>query len=283
MQVRKIYDRLQRNEQNRVAAAAAAVANATPGVAPPPAGTRAPPPSFLPPPRSVSAAAAGTTDVVAENTTAVVVENRWVGKVARAEGCCGGDGVQQSALQVGERINDAVRVLSVSDGSEGGESRVGCGWLAALTLSEAELSRPKRLLDDLRLITCRPVDGAEEAAATATTTVPPQPESGEGGDVGGAQTEQGVSAAAAAAPTAVIAEAPAVSGAKVGFLTPALAEEEARRAGASPPGSEKHLVETAWLAERFPKATLGDLLVNQLELSLWASYWNRRRPRASSR
>lgn len=150
---------------------------------------------------------------------------------------------------------------------------MGCGSLAALTLSEAELSRPKALLDDLRLITRRPVDGAQEEQEAATE---PQADS-EGAKEGGGlqQAEEEPAVLAEDAPAGVLGGGVV----KAAFLTPAVAEEEARRASSS---ESKHLVETAWLRQRFPKATLGDLLVNQLEISLWASYWDRRRPQASA-
>lgn len=283
--MRKIYERLQRNEQNRVtgvAAAAVAVASASSDAATPPhEGVRAPPPSFVPPPRSAVAAAAGT------KPTSVETRSLDNGGPGAAGGCySGGGGSVQSALQVGERLNDAVRLCSLSCGStgrggggakgEGGREGGAAGPRGALTLSEAELSKPRRLLNDLRLLACRPSDGTEHTAAAAAAEASALPKSEQGKDVRG---KRGVAVTAPAA-AAAAASSPA-EGCKAGFLSPALAEEEARRAGASA-GCHDPLMETAWLAERFPKATLGDLLVNRLELSLWASYWGRRRPRGSA-
>lgn len=284
-QVRKTYEKLQKKEQNRVAAAAAAATSASSSDTSPSqsAGARSPPPSFVPPPRIVStavAAAATAAAAVVETTGLDNGELASVGAPVRGpfpsgarcrseEVCCGGgSGSRESALEVGERLNEAVRLCSIeaSVGSaEGeGERREGAGGggglLGALTLSEAELSRPRRLLNDLRLLTCRPA-AAEEAPVAVLA------EGGERKDV-----ERAAVAEVAAA------ELPGKK--KTEFLSPALAEEEARRVGAPPCGHDP-LMETAWLAERFPKVTLGDLLVNRLELSLWASYWDGRRPRES--
>lgn len=178
-------------------------------------------------------------------------------------------------------MSDAVRLCSSTGmpraggagaggggGAAGGEGEGGS--LYALTLSEAELSRPRRLLDDLRFMTCRP---SEEAAAAQTP-----PEAEERSEVGGAQSKP-PPAAAAAAPTPT---PPTAVEQGAGFLSLALAEEEVGRADALAVGYDP-LMETAWLAERFPKVTLGDLLANRVELSLWASFWNRQRPRESVR
>ncbi len=294
--VRKLYDKLQRQEQNRVAVAAAAASAAagsgsSADAAPSQSGTRAPPPSFVPAPRIVPAAVTETANGKEERPAVAAagetggVDSGGAAAGARAptcgashgaspyetDACCrdGGDGTSgQSALQVGERLSEAVRLCSTSapgGGSEagGGEEagRRGGGSLCALTLSEAELSRPRRLLADLRLLTSRPAEevpaeaAAEAAAAAAAEAAAPTP-----------------------TPTPTPARAPAPVGAKSGFLSLAVAEEKVRRADTPPLGHDP-LLETAWLAERFPKVTLGDLLVNRLELSLWASYWNRQRPR----
>lgn len=286
--MRKTYEKLQKKEQNRVAAAAAAATTgASSDATLSQSGARAPPPSFVPPPRIVPAAVAVTADGDEERAAAAAVavetaglDNGGLGAAGapvcgpfpsdapcESEVCCVGSG-GQSALQVAERLNEAVRLCSVGGVSAEGqgagrEGGGGGGSLGALTLSEAELSRPRRLLHDLRLLSCRP---AEEAPSAVL------PEADERtNDVEETQSKPGVEAAATAAPP---------GGKKAEFLSPALAEEEARRVGALPLGHDP-LMETAWLAGRFPKVTLGDLLVNRLELSLWASYWDRRRPRES--
>lgn len=306
--MRKLYDRLQRNERNRIAATAAAM-SASSDVVLPQGGARVPPPSFVPPPRAVSPAVAGTAgeEVPAAEAAAAGLDNGDApaagapvcGPVSSdassrdTGGCCrgGGDGgsdggSRQSALQVGERLSDAVRLCSSTGmpraggtagagevggvrGGDGGGGGAASGKgegisLYALTLSEAELSQPRRLLDDLRFVTCRP---SEEAAGAAQTP----PEAEERNDFEGAQSMP----AAAAAPTLSTAVEQGV-----GFLSLALAQEEVGRADALASGYDP-LMETAWLAERFPKVTLGDLLANRVELSLWASYWNRQRRQES--
>lgn len=288
-QVRKLYDRLQRNERNRVAAAAT---GASSDMALSQGGARAPPPSFVPPPRVVSSAVAGT--VGDEEPAAVVgmtagLDNGdapatgvpacgpFPSDASHGTGGCsgGGGGGMQSALQVGERLGDAVRLCSSSAPRVGGGVGRGGGIgaaggegegvsLCALTLSEAELSRPRRLLDDLCFMTSRPAEEVATAAVAPTT----HSEAEERNETDGAAT-------AAAAP-----KRPTRVGQGAGFLSLALAEEEVRRADALALGYDP-LMETAWLAERFPKVTLGDLLANRLELSLWATYWNRRRPRGT--
>ncbi|CAM9608989.1 unnamed protein product, partial [Choristocarpus tenellus] len=65
-----------------------------------------------------------------------------------------------------------------------------------------------------------------------------------------------------------------------GFLSRPLAESDARRAALQPAAAPLH--ETTWLASKVPGATLGDLLANRLELSLWGSYWKRSRSMRSS-
>lgn len=274
--MRKIYERLQRNEQNRVAGVVVAASASSDAATPPNEGARAPPPSFVPPPRT-AAVAAGTKRTPVETGS---LDNRGPG--AAGGYCSGGGGSVQSALQVGERLNDAVRLCSLGGGlaggggggakGKGGKEGGASGPRGALTLSEAELSKPRRLLNDLRLLACRPSDGNEQTAAAAAASALPKSEQGKG-----VRGKRGV---AAAAPAAAVAASLPAAGCKAGFLTPALAEEEARRAGESADCHDP-LMETAWLAEKFPKATLGDLLVNRLELSLWASYWGRRRPRGS--
>ncbi|CAM9534808.1 unnamed protein product, partial [Discosporangium mesarthrocarpum] len=57
----------------------------------------------------------------------------------------------------------------------------------------------------------------------------------------------------------------------LGFLRRPLGEAEARRLALQPEAAP--LYEMGWLADKAPGATLGDLLANRLELSLWASYW----------
>ncbi|CAN0538806.1 unnamed protein product, partial [Ectocarpus sp. 12 AP-2014] len=85
--VRKIYERLKRNEQNRVAgvvAAAAASASAD-AATPPHEGARAPPPSFVPPPRTAGVAA-GTKPTPVETGS---LDN---GGPGAARGYCSGGG-----------------------------------------------------------------------------------------------------------------------------------------------------------------------------------------------
>lgn len=146
--------------------------------------------------------------------------------------CCDGDGehFSQTALQVGERLQEAVRLCVL-----GGDSRDGARDVPlALTLSEAELSRPRKLLHDLRLYSCR--DDGDDASR--------EEEAQNGGGHFGEQ--------------------------RGGFLSLPLAETDALRVAVSP--MKDPLMETAWLSRRFPKAAIGDLLANRLELSLWASY-----------
>lgn len=270
-QVRKLYERLERNERNRIRAAAAASSAS---------GKRAPPPSFVPALRVVSDTGAAAT---AEPLPARAAANLGAGEkdgnarpaVARnaaldnggpvkqelsavggggpaaqsygldgSKGRCGAGG--QNALQIGEFLQEAVRLCSLG-GVATEEAGGGVGAPpppGVLTLSEAELSRPRRLLEGLRAFSCRRSDG--EAAGSEDE----------------AQGKKGKSV---------------VNGG--GFLRQSLTEADARRAAMVP--MEDPLMETAWLAERFPKATLADLLLNRLELSLWASFWRRERPAES--
>lgn len=139
----------------------------------------------------------------------------------------------ETVLQVGERLQEAVRLCNIGAGcGEGG------GPLGALTFSEFELSRPRPLLESLRAYSARGADEAEE---------------GRGGE--GRRRKRGE---------------PSV-GRRKGFLTQGLSEGDARRVAAQP--ITYPLMETGWLSARYPKVTLTDLLVNRLELSLWASYW----------
>lgn len=297
-QVRKIYEKLQRNERNRVGAASAAAPGSPtspsrrlygPSVKeePAPSSERRPPPSFVPVGANTSsdakaAAGAGTNSIIASAlndqvqldvgtggdqegiprpavATSTAEENGARGRVAETpagsvgsrsedgknegsgKGSDGGlkksgkDSVVEKALKVGERLQEAVRLCSVGAGcGEGG------GAPGALTLSEGVLSRPKHLLKSLALLCARSNSGGDTASE------------GEAG-----KRESGTGAGGAANPR--------------GFLTQAFTEEDARRAADQPLGNP--LMETAWLAARFPKVTLADLLANRLEISLWASYW----------
>lgn len=323
IQVRKLYERIQRNERNRIEAAVAAAAPISPASAaaaapsPPDSPSRAPPPSFVPTPRG-GVSGAGTARVVIpgkgdfgeaiigggrdDGGSSAIARRPVIGdtgvtttgaggrkRVERLEYCgpvvggsggavgvcesggcrgggdgkVGGGGGGQTGLQIGERLQEAVRLCSVGGGGGGGgvspDGTAGNDSPAAvpaapsaLTLSEAELSRPRRLLEALRLFSCRDGDGDGEAV-----------EVGIGPDKEGVTTPDGKGEAATGG----------------GFLGHSLTEEESRRTASLPAGEP--LVETAWLAQRFPRATLGDLLVNRLELSLWASYWGRERPAGS--
>lgn len=311
--MRKIYEKIQRSEKNRVGVAITVAAPpisptsaAASAPSPPGSPSRAPPPSFVPTPRGgVSGAgkaravtpaerdsgetigggrdggSSGTSNAIARlpvvgDTGGTIIAGvgskgaEFCGAltggsggagVFESEGFRGGDGKiggggrGQTVLQVGERLQEAVRLCSV--GSGGGVSRDGTvenGFRAAvpaapsaLTLSEGELSRPRRLLEALRLFSCRRGGEAIEMGNGPTK---------ERGTSGGKGEAAG------------------------GFLGRSLTEEDSRRTATLPTGDP--LMETAWLAQRFPKATLGDLLVNRLELSLWASYWRRGRPAGSA-
>lgn len=304
-QVRKIYYKLQRNERNRVGAAVAAAAAAAPGspmsasqkvYGPSPAdgspssSGRRPPPSFVPVGANASsdavtaAALEGGAHSIGPSITPIEflvqqglmtanqeggIPRRSLGgggaavtagenggsiRIAADDGALTKDkggisgkdrsgcvisarvqaGGVETVWQVGERLQEAVRLCSVGAGCGEGGAAPG-----ALTLSERELSRPKQLLKSLKLFSAR-----------------------SGGGGGAAGGEKGSSAD----------ESCGTKGRqKSGFLTQALSEGDARRTAEQPLGNP--LMETAWLAARFPKVTLADLLVNRLELSLWASYW----------
>ena len=306
-QVRKLYDKLQRNARNRIAATAGGSSSEA---AQSQSGARAPPPSFVPPPPPAVAGVAGVEEppVVAVGTprldngdvpaagapacgpVAGDASSPRSGSGSGSGGCYrggggggsdGGDGL--SALQVGERLSDAVRLCSSTAVTVGGvgaaDGAAQSGSLRALTLSEAELSRPRSLLDDLRFMTCRP---AEEAAVpTPTSEMAEERSEVEGGQSksGAAEAPGTGTAPGTGAPTSP-PPPPTPVGQGTGFLGLALAQDEVGRADALAAGYDP-LMETAWLAERFPKVTLGDLLANRLELSLWASYWNRGRSRES--
>ena len=69
----------------------------------------------------------------------------------------------QTVLQVGERLQEAVR-LCIAVGGGGSREGEGArpGAPCALTLTEEELSRPRRLLEDLRRLSSRS-NGADAA------------------------------------------------------------------------------------------------------------------------
>lgn len=294
-QVRKIYDKLQRNERNRVGTAASAPADApcSPVAIPgkiygpslvdgsPSSSERRPPPSFVPAGTSTGAeatwAASGVHTVggssvvvpdeclVREDFDVVAVES-GEGLPARpptpqgetagdndtgavrirsdSSGCgkgevagrvrnAGGLVEVRTTFQVGERLQEAVRLCSVG---------VGCGdegtAPGALTLSEGELSRPKQLLKALELISAR---GSSKFVA------------GGGGEGSSAD------------------ESCAERRNDSGCWVQALSAGAARRAAEQPLSDP--LMEMGWLVAKYPKITLVDLLVNRLHVSLWASYW----------
>lgn len=177
----------------------------------------------------------------------------------------------QTVLQVGERLQEAVR-LCIAAGDSGGGSRAGEGARpgapCALTLTEEELSRPRRLLEDLRRLSSRS-DGAGAARHEAH------------GGVGGDEDETEVGSRKGMAAAVAGTE-------KLGVvLGHALADAGAQRrrgdevggggGGAAMLIGDPLMMETAWLGDRLAKATLGDLLASRLELSLWASFRRRGR------
>lgn len=185
------------------------------------------------------------------------------------KGCCGGStsgsggggGGKQTPLQIGELLQEAVRLCCVGVG--GYREKAVVGKVSALTLSEAELSRPRRLLEYFRVFSSRTDDAGGGGVSEA-----------ERQDTGGLK-QDGIAQQQGSSKGDGVSKAG-------GFLSRALAttENEWREEGAIV-GVGDSLRETAWLAERFPKATLGDLLANRLELSLWTSYWKRGGPGSS--
>ena len=187
----------------------------------------------------------------------------------------------QTVLQVGERLQEAVRLCitvvggGVSRGGEGARPGVPC----ALTLTEEELSRPRRLLEDLRRLSSRS-DGAGAARREA--------HEGAGGDDEG-EAEVGNRKGTVAVVMAAAGAVAALAGTdKPGVvLGHALADAGAQRRRGDEGGSgdsgaamligDPLMMETAWLGDRIAKATLGDLLASRLELSLWASFRRRGR------
>lgn len=150
-------------------------------------------------------------------------------------------------LQIGERLKEAVRLCSI--GSVFTVGKGGTGAPGALTLNEVELSRPRRLFDAIHVFSCR-----RDINAKATMDEEDRLRNKSKG------------------------RDPTGSGRTAGFLSEALAEAAVDAGGSDELSSADPLIETSWLARRFPKATLGDLLANRLELSLWASYRKRGRP-----
>lgn len=263
-QVRKFCEKVQRNERNRIGAPSTAASNVPSEAPSSAAGVSALPQSALLYPRSafdsptvvveprakeslklrtkaiseekgkgaLSGALSKDTEDMSESSP---IDGRCPSKTPRGKGSrayCDRDGehFSQTALQVGERLQEAVRLCTL-----GGDSKDGARDVSlALTLSETELSRPRKLLHDLRLYSCRGKgDGASQ-----------EDEAQNGGDY--LREQRG------------------------GFLSLPLAETDALTVAVSP--MKDPLMETAWLSRRFPKAAIGDLLANRLELSLWASY-----------
>lgn len=267
-QVRKFCEKVQRNERNRIGAPSTAVSNvpsvASSSAADVAAGVSALPQSALLCPRGAPDSPTVVVEPTAKESmkfpTKAISEERGKGALGGAlskntgdmsesspldgslpsrkprgkgsRACCDRDGehFSQTALQVGERLQEAVRLCTLGGDSKDGTRDVSL----ALTLSEAELSRPRKLLHDLRLYSCR--DDGDDASREDET----QNGHGHLGEQRG------------------------------GFLSLPLAETDALRVAVTP--MKDPLMETAWLSRRFPKAAIGDLLANRLELSLWASY-----------
>ena len=239
-------------------------------------------------------AAAGDSGDGVSSRAGAILTNESGSVECRASGGGSDSSDGQTVLQVGERLQEAVRLcIAVGDGSRDGEG-ARPGAPCALTLTEAELSRPRRLLEDLRRLSSRS-DGAGGAQHEAHGGAG-------GGDVAAADAElgsrRGMTVAAAPKATAAVA----VWGAEKteAVLGHALADTEAQRrrsdggegggSGASAGGGgagggggaaigDPLMMETSWLGDRLVKATLGDLLASRLELSLWASF--RRRGRSA--
>lgn len=181
----------------------------------------------------VEAASTGNREGVARKTNSC--QGEIGGGVART---------QETALEVGERLQKAVRLCNIRGGC--GEGR---GMPGALTLSESELSRPKRLLESLRVISCRSVETDE-----------------------GQEKQIGLNRSRRSGRGAID---------RSGFLAEVLAEADARQAALRPMANP--LMETSWLSARYPRVTLVHLLTNKLELSIWGSYWRSGRATGSAR
>lgn len=227
--------------------------------------------------------ACGAAAVAIDSEDGVSVRAGALLTVESGGGCrASGDGDNsdgQTVLQVGERLQEAVRlcIAVVGAAREGEGARPGAP--CALTLTEEELSRPRRLLEDLRRLSSRS-DGAGAARHEA--------HEGAGGDDEG-EAEIGNRKGTAAVVMAAAGAVAAVAGTeKPGVvLGHALADAGVQRrrndegggggSGAAMLIGDPLMMETAWLGDRLAKATLGDLLASRLELSLWASFRRRGR------